>query len=233
MGTSTLLPFLQHQDPQRSEQAIVVFDEMPKATSRVQVHPVRVMSGGRPEVVYGLIEGLTAALRPHVGGRTTTKPYSQQLMDAFVSFVGDEGALHGISVAVQKDPDTMAFLTKLWSPVGFGVFGFNTRGMCDVRSVSRYGSYLTGSRQPIHDEFVHILRTPALTEAFLSMRIRAFDWVVKTALAPAYVSAQKARIEEVRERVSRIDGEGTEFSYSYPLGMARSRSQNPGPVASW
>ena len=117
--------------------------------------------------------------------------------------------------------------------MGFGVFGFNTRGMCDVRSVSRYGSYLTGSRQPIHDEFVHILRTPALTEAFLSMRIRAFDWVVKTALDPAYVSAQKARIEEVRERVSRIDGEGTEFSYSYPLGMARSRSQNPGPVASW
>ena len=231
MGTSTLSPFFQHQEPQQSEQAILLFDELPKAISRAQVYPVHVLSGGRPEVIYGISEGLTAAIRPH--SESIATPFHQQLMEAFVSFVKDEGNLYGISVSVQMDPDTVAFITRLWGAVGFGVFGFNIRGMCSVRSVSRYGSYPTGSRQPVQDEFRHIVKSEALTGTFLTMRIKAFNWAVINVLDPVYVAKQKTWLEEVREKVSAIDGHGSELAHSYPLGMARHELLNPRPVAAW
>ncbi len=164
-GNDRISPFFRHQETKHrpAEQAILVFAEMLKATSRVQVYPVHVLSGGRPEVIYGISEGLTAAIRPH--SESIATPFHQQLMEAFVSFVKDEGKSLRDQRIVQMDPDTVAFITRLWGAVGFGVFGFNIRGMCSVRSVSRYGSYPTGSRQPVQDEFRHIVKSEALTRS--------------------------------------------------------------------
>lgn len=231
MGTTTLSPFFGQQDTkhtQSADQAILVFAEMLKPTSRIQVHPVHVLSGGRPELIYGVMDGLSAALRSF--GGSPRQKFSERLKTMFVDFVADIGHSRGINAFVQKDAETLLFAIELWRPVAQGIFGFDLQGTCRLRETSRYSSW-----HPVRNEFRHIIKTPALSEIYLSTRVAAFTWALPRLVDPMQMTKQETRrVKEIGALVSEIRAQkATVLPHSFDLWVIESESRNVEAFAGW
>lgn len=209
-----------------SEQGILAFGELPCPYSKKPVRVIQVPSGARPEVIYGVIDGISAGLK--ACGPVTGKARHDAIADLFIEYACTSLMLE---VIPHVDREPLGQLERLWSPIGYGIYAFDSRGKCASRATDRWpAGYGSPSLSVVHGEFMHIVRT--LSTEFLQIRTAAYDWTYDR-MAELNRPDKRERFNEIRNLIKHLDATGTAIANSGHLTTAIEKLKSPPVQPTW